>query len=303
MKFNAEELFDLTTDSPQFFKVTGLDESYAFCRKVAFSHYENFPVASILLPKQQRDYIAAIYTFARIADDIADELTEIPIERRLDALARMEALLRIKTHNPVFMAIAATMAAFSIPSLPFQKLLEAFRRDVGFVQPENFDSIKNYCEHSANPVGELVLRIFGLYSAETAPLSDAICTGLQLVNFWQDLTVDLKKERCYIPKDYLIKYELSKENLQDEKKSIKLELCLSELYDLTESFFTLGRGLIPLLKHFKLKLEIAATIAGGSFVLDKVRMLGTDILNKRPAISGKIDVLRVIFRTITRELI
>lgn len=304
MKFSKEELFELTEESGGRFACPR-DEAYNFCRRLALSHYENFPVGSVLLPQAQRPYIFAVYAFARIADDIADELTDIDESIRIEALNKMASLIdstsfySIEKGNPVFLALHRTMKKLSLPSEPFLKLLEAFRRDINFKKPETWDDVLDYCRHSANPVGELLLRIFGRYNARTATLSDKICTALQLVNFWQDLSVDLPGGRCYIPEEVLKLNGMTEENLHEEKKSGKLRVSLDVLYDYSRRLFEDGSELIRLLKPLRLRLEIAATIEGGKEILKKTESLGTKIIEQRPEL-GKADFLKIFIRAFTK---
>ena len=303
MKFTSEELFELTSLGGGRFKAGNTDEAYSFCEKLARSHYENFPVASILIPAAPRRHIFSVYAFARIADDIADELIEINKAERLTMLDEMEKFMFNNNYsiqnsgNPIYLALDTTIKKLQIPSLPFQKLLSAFRRDINFKQPETFADLEDYCQYSANPIGELVLRIFGLYNEKTAYPSDNICTGLQLVNFWQDISLDLKNNRLYIPKNLLEKYKLNEENLHDEKFSAKLRISLDEIYDYTEKFFITGKELIPCLKPLRLQLEIAATIEGGKMILNKLRALGVEVFRNRPRINHG-DIIPVFFRSI-----
>ncbi len=305
MKFTAEELFELTSLDGGRFKSNSVAEGYDFCRKLAVSHYENFPVASILLPKDQRHHVFAVYAFARIADDIADELTELEKEKRIEALIDYDEILTRSIvagedlFNPVFLALRHTMQVKMIPPIPFQKLLTAFRRDMEFKQPQSIADLTDYCFYSANPVGELVLRIFNIFNAKTSYFSDNICTALQMVNFWQDLSVDLQKGRLFIPDDILKKYGLQKENLHDKKYSHKLSKVLKELYDTTENFFETGKEIIQYLKPLRLKKEIEVTIDGGETILKKIRDLDVGILNKRPKLN-KIDIFRIFSRSIIK---
>ncbi|MCK5742465.1 MAG: squalene/phytoene synthase family protein, partial [Chlorobi bacterium] len=197
--------------------------------------------------------------------------------------------------NPIFIALRHTTDRHKIPGATLEKLLTAFKRDINFTQARSMDDHLDYCTYSANPVGELVLRIHGAYNSETAVLSDKICTGLQLVNFWQDLSRDIKIGRHFIPKDFMSKFELTKENLFDEKNSTKLKLCLNELYDYSESLFDEGRELIPHLPGFRLKKEIGVTIEGGMRILNKSRSLGSEIIYMRPKLNG-IDIASILFR-------
>ncbi|MES2765939.1 MAG: squalene synthase HpnC [Bacteroidota bacterium] len=305
MKFSPSELFDMATPDGGALGVESVEEAYGFCEKIATSHYENFPVGSLLIPKKQRPHFYSVYAYSRLADDIADELSDDP-EIRLKALNDLENLLKSeafkngicnKKCNPVFLALRTTIDELHIPQKPFLKLLKAFRQDILFEQPETFKDLTSYCENSANPVGELVLRIFRLYNETTAEYSDAVCTGLQLANFWQDFSIDLPKARLYIPLEFLKKYGLQKDNLQEPENSAKFRKCLDELLKITDEYFLKGTELLPFLKDKRLRLEIAITIEGGRMITQKVRELGADVLFKRPVLTKK-DYFSIAFRAL-----
>ncbi|MDA3844706.1 MAG: squalene/phytoene synthase family protein [Candidatus Kapabacteria bacterium] len=301
MKIKAEDLTDLSKPDGGKFKVNSLNEAQEFCRKLAAGHYENFPVGSVIIDRNLRPDYFSVYAFSRTADDIADELTHLDKTELISVLDNYRDLLynedfdSSESGNPIFIALRHTTEKHDIPAAVLEKLLTAFKRDINFSQARNLDDHLDYCNYSANPVGELVLRIHGAYNSKTAPLSDKICSGLQLVNFWQDLSRDIKIGRHFIPNDLMSKFELTKENLFDENNSAKLKLCLNELYDYTESLFEEGRELIPHLPGFRLKKEIAVTIKGGMRILNKSRSLGSEIIYRRPKLNG-IDIASILFR-------
>ena len=184
-------------------------EAFAHCEALARSHYENFPVASLALPRRIRPYVAAVYAFARTADDYADEGERTP-EERLALLDAWEVMLHKAyegdaTH-PVFVAITATAEETGMPKQLLLDLLHAFRMDVTVKRYRTFEDVLGYCRYSANPVGRLVLHLFGESRAETTTPSDAICTGLQLANFYQDYSVDLSRGRLYVPLDEMARF-------------------------------------------------------------------------------------------------
>ncbi len=295
-KFTLTELLELTSAEGGRFAVGNADAAVEFCRRLATSHYENFPVGSLLVGKARRKHFYTIYSFARIADDIADEFTDDPVTR-LEALERMAAMLELPegapVTNPVFLALAVTVKDNFIPVATLKKLLTAFTDDINFVQPHDYDGLESYCSNSANPVGELILRLYSLYNEETAPLSDAVCTGLQLVNFWQDLTRDIPVGRMYIPVSLMEKYSLTQDELKaPDITNPALSALLEELCEKTAGYFTFGRGLLRYLKPLSLRLEIALTIRGGMMVLDMVKRLGTAVFTKRPKLR-KIDYIKL----------
>ena len=303
-KYTAEDLFSLASPDGGRFAVDNPDAAYDFCRQRAQTHYENFPVGSMLIPGEQRPHIFAVYAFSRIADDISDELTDYPKEKRIELLEGMKAELSSENYhqagNPVFMALKKTMKTKLIPPEPLEKLIDAFIMDVNFRQPQDYTDLEYYCVHSANPVGELVLRIFDQYNEKNAYLSDKICTGLQLVNFWQDLSRDMKIGRFYIPENLMNKYKITQENIQYSENSKKVEEILNEIYDYSENFFKIGVKLVEYLKPLRLKAEIAVTIEGGMTILDKTRKLKAEILFRRPKIN-KTGIISVLIRSLFKH--
>src|SRR5262245_18379304 len=182
-----------------------LDEARAACARVATRHYENFPVASFFLPPVERAALRAVYAFARAADDFADEPEHEGA--RLERLAEWERMLRRAfagdAEHPIFVALGDAARRHALPIDPFLDLLEAFRMDARETQYTSWASLLGYCRLSANPVGRIVLRVFGQDDVETIALSDAVCTGLQLANHWQDLGIDTARGRPYVPRDAL----------------------------------------------------------------------------------------------------
>ncbi len=289
MKFTFEELDELTKEHGGRFGVDSSDSAFEFCRILSQTHYENFPVASFLIKKAWRKYIFAVYAFARIADDIADEIIQIPEEDRINLLNNLDKLIQTedfsRIKNPVIKALIITIRDKKIPIEPFQNLLTAYKMDINFKQAETFYELMDYCKYSAEPIGELVLRITDNYSDQNILLSDKICSALQLINFWQDFSLDLMKNRVFIPMEYLAKYDLEVNDLFERKKTHNLNSCLNELYDRTEILLREGSELIKYLKNLRLKLEIKATVLGGATILNKIRKLQANILVKRPKLS------------------
>lgn len=306
MKFKDEELLELTTQSGGRFKAESLGEAEFFCRELALSHYENFPVGSLIIPKQRRKHFYSIYAFARIADDIADELISLDKETRIKALDDFDFLLHDNyfssgvSGNPIFIALQQTFAEKDIPRQPLRALLLAFKRDIYFAKAEHFAELEDYCQYSANPVGELILRLFDECNDVTKGLSDKICAGLQLINFWQDISVDIEKGRVYIPNDILQKYGIKFdkhfiEQIDNGNNAAKLLQCLDEIYDITERYINEGSDLINHLNSFRLRAEIAITVEGGKKMLNMVRKMGCNIIKARPKLN-KIHYIAILLR-------
>ncbi len=264
-----------------------LEPAYRECQKQAFGHYENFPVASLLLPKASRPHVAALYAFARTADDYADE--ERYEGKRLTLLSRWENDLKSALKNKkaplIHQAFAHTLKVIHIsPTLPFQ-LLKAFRMDVVRHRYSTWNSLLYYCRHSANPVGRMVLLISGIRDEKLHHYSDFICSGLQLVNFWQDTAIDLKRGRIYYPLKELKKSGVGEKDLLALKDSPQVRRLVQNAVDFTESYF---RGGLPLLDAVsgRLKLELKATCLGGLGILRKIRRMDYNVLQHRPVWSA-----------------
>ncbi|NQW29495.1 MAG: squalene/phytoene synthase family protein [Ignavibacteria bacterium] len=257
-------------------KVYSVTEAYAWCLNLASTHYENFPVASRFLPARMRLHVTAVYAFARFADDVADEPWTTDPKARLDTLDLIGTALvgTINTHgHPIFMALHATIAQLQLPLSPFQKLISAFKQDVTFTPPNTWDDVMDYCARSANPVGELVLRIADEGSESAIKFSNDICTGLQIINFVQDTSVDLARGRKTYPGDAAAAIEIAK------------------------GLFVSGLRVVNSVKNFRLRLELKFIIAGGIRVTELCQELGSKITTQRPAIR-RTDYLRILFRVV-----
>lgn len=294
MKFSPSHLAALATPLGGEFAVASTADAYAFCRSLSRTHYENFPVGSLLIPQQVQPHFFSVYAFSRIADDIADE-PGLDTTTRLALLDQFEALLNTDSlpmpGNPVFAALHQTRIHCNIPTEPFVRLLNAFRQDIHFQQPSTWHDVHAYCSGSANPVGELVLRIFGLYTDTTGTYSDDICTALQLANFWQDISVDRKRGRIYIPEYILQKHNIAANDLLQERISgnlpDKFAPVVQELVEYTEPLFSRGESLLRYLSSSRLRLEIAITIEGGREILRATAATERNILLRRPIVHKR----------------
>jgi squalene synthase HpnC len=255
----------------------------------AKSHYENFPVISFFIPKELQKHIAVIYWFARTADDIADE-GSLSEEIRLKQLEEFENnftnALNSKPRNDFESALVNTIRGKNFTQSLFYDLLKAFKQDVIKKRYENFEEVIEYCKHSANPVGRLILELFDIRNEDAFRLSDKICTALQLTNFYQDLQIDFRKGRIYLPEDELQKFNVSKKSFELKENSLNLQQLLRHNISRTEQMFKEGRGL---LKHLKgrLKFEISWTILGGEEILKKIKKIEYNTINIRPELSKR----------------
>src|SRR5436305_4283995 len=192
-----------------------LAEARGYCARLARAHYENFSVASWFLPARLRQHFFNVYAYCRISDDLGDEVGDAAASLELlhQWHRELDACYEGSPKHPVFVALAETVKQFDIPKHEFSDLLIAFRQDQTVARFETFNDVLAYCHYSANPVGHLVLYLCGYRDAERQQLSDYTCTALQLANFWQDVKVDLKKNRVYIPQEDLRRFGISQENL------------------------------------------------------------------------------------------
>lgn len=271
-----------------------LSQAYQYCDMIAKQHYENFPTASLLLKQNLRPAVAVIYAFARTADDFADE-GDIPKHERLRKLDawehQLELSLLAKSENPVFIALADVMEKFSLPVQLFRDLLTAFRMDVNFTGFESLEELSLYAKYSANPIGRLMLNLHQVDDEHALLYSDAICTALQLTNFWQDLKIDIPNGRCYLAREWLHEANISvKDILVGNIASKQAQPALQKAILETEHLFHVGFGLLPYLP-LRLRMQIAATLAGGMAILKTTSML-EDPLHQRPVL-GRFDWLKV----------
>ena len=263
-----------------------LQHAYRHCRQLAFGHYENFPVASLLLPQPQRDAIAAIYAYARTADDFADE-AEHAADRIPKLKAWMARLDKAPGEDPIFVALADARARFKLPKPLLQALVKAFLQDCRKARYADFGQLLAYCKQSADPVGRLVLRVFQLDDARNVADSDAICTALQLTNHWQDLGKDVSlRDRIYLPQDEMKRFGVREAELKLGHFDAKLQGLMKFQVDRAEASFAQGEGLAARLPG-RLGLEIRLTLLGGRAILAKIRRQEYNTLTRRPHLGKK----------------
>ena len=286
--------------------------AYAWCERLARRHYENFPVASFLLPAAMRPHIAAIYAFARAADDFADEGDRAPAERlslldewggRLSACVRSGTAVRPSPSSPVpgadaiFLALGHTIRSCALPVALFEDLLSAFRQDVGTTRYATWADLMDYCRRSANPVGRLVLRVSGREDAGLDRASDAVCTALQLTNFWQDLERDWQKGRLYVPRDDYARFGAREADLDARAMSPEWRETLSEMAVRTRRLFEEGRAVCDGLGG-RLRYELRLTWLGGVRILDRLERSGFDVFTDRPTL-GRSDVPALLWSAVS----
>ena len=295
-----------------------MNDAYAHCERLAREHYENFPVASRLLPRRMRPHIAAIYAFARIADDIADEGDAPPAQRlrsleewrrRLHSTAESTTdrsttdahgytrILSGESHTKVFIALHQTIAECRLPVSLFDDLISAFAQDVSVKQYATWADVLDYCRRSANPVGRLVLRVAGRDDAALDAASDALCTALQLTNFWQDFALDWGKGRLYVPADVWQPSAARLPDLEAHRVTPEWRAALAEASRRTRALFARGRGVCDGVDG-RLRWELRATWLGGVRVLDKFEASRYDVFGSRPVLSAA-DAPGILMKMVT----
>jgi hydroxysqualene synthase len=272
-----------------------LDEAYATCERVARQHYENFPVASWLLPAAMRPHVAAVYAFARMADDIADEDVASAEERhrKLDewlehlhrAAAGTSANTGSREVDATFLALSHSVRTLDLPTSLLEDLVSAFRQDITVHRYATWGDLFDYCRRSANPVGRLVLRIAGRRDEPLDTASDHVCTALQLTNFWQDLAIDWRRGRLYLPETELRATGAAETDLDAGRLTAAWREALQRAVQVTRDRFIRGRFVCDAVNG-RLRYELRATWLGGMRILERLERTNFDVLAQRPTISA-----------------
>jgi len=298
MMFRSTFADDLARYGPQAVATCSLtrEEAFIYCQNLAQSHYENFAVASFLLPRHLRPHFHAIYSYCRWADDLADEVPSTTQSMELMQWweEQLHACYLGSAQHPVFIAMSETVQQFDIPKHPFLDLLSAFRQDQSTTHYRTFDELRDYCCRSANPVGQLVLYLGRCASLENILLADYVCTGLQLANFWQDVGNDFRRGRVYLPQEDRTRFGYTEEDLQGECCNEAFVQLMEFEVDRAEQFFQQGRPLIRRLPKF-LRLDVSLFIEGGLAILQKLRDCNYQVWGPRPRLS-KWEKMRLVPR-------
>jgi squalene synthase HpnC len=250
-------------------------------------HYENFPVASLLAPSALRPAIRAIYRFARTADDIADEGDAVPAERlrQLDALvSELDAIER--GESGAWPDLAAAVRAHRLPLAHFRDLLSAFAQDVVTLRYATFVDVRDYCRRSADPIGRLLLALYETTDAEATGWSDSICTGLQLVNFWQDVAVDWGKGRVYLPREDMERFDVGEAHIAQQR----VDHCWTALMRFeVDRARQLLHGGAPLTRALpgRIGLELRLVVLGGLRILERIDLCDGDVFRRRPMLAAR----------------
>jgi squalene synthase HpnC len=276
------------------------DDGRAYTRWLATNHYENFHVVSFLLPKRLHQDFYNVYAYCRWADDLADEIGDTAESLRLLDWWRgeLDAMYQGHATHPVFAALASTVAQYTIPRQPFSDLLDAFVQDQTVTRYRNWEELFGYCRNSANPVGRLILYLCGYNDAARQRLSDATCTALQLANFWQDVTVDLLKDRVYIPLEVIERHGYTLEELFARRFTPAFASVMREVVGRARDLFLEGLPLSAMVDR-RLAIDLDLFSRGGMRVLEKIEQQGYDVLAARPAIS-KMERVGLLLGSVAR---
>jgi squalene synthase HpnC len=288
---------ELTTYGPRSVKggrAPSLEEARGYCERLAKTHYENFTVASWLLPRRLRPHFHAIYAYCRWADDLADETGggQSAVELLDWWEEQLEECYQRKATHPVFIALAPTIEEFKIPIEPFRDLLTAFRQDQNRKRYETFNDLLGYCRNSANPVGRLVLYVGRHATDQNFALSDSICTGLQLANFWQDVARDWEIGRVYLPQESCRSAGYSAEMFERREFNAEFRALMAGEVERAEQYLRAGEPLVERVGR-ELAIDVALFIRGGLAILAVIRRLDYNVWRRRPEVS-KLAKLKLL---------
>ncbi len=271
-----------STSRPRF----SLAEAEDYCRRLTRWHYENFPVASLLLPRPLRQHFCNVYAYCRWADDLADEIGNR--QHSLDLLDwwldELHECYQGRAWHPVFVALRRTVEQFGIPVEPFEDLLSAFRQDQLVREYATFEQLLDYCRRSANPVGRLVLYVCGRAGPQNFAWSDSICTGLQLTNFWQDVRRDFQIGRVYLPREDRQRFGYSDQDLAAQRTNDAFRALLRFEVDRAERFLRDGLPLVDQMPG-RLQVDVEMFAAGGLRILERIRAIDYGVWQRRPVLT------------------
>ncbi|MFQ3592709.1 MAG: squalene synthase HpnC [Gemmataceae bacterium] len=271
-----------------------------YCRWVTLTHYENFRVASCLLPRRLVPHFHGIYAYCRWSDDLGDETGSDASRLLAWWRGQLEACFRGQASHPVFVALQPTIERFGLPLEPFADLLSAFEQDQVVRRYENYDQLRDYCRRSANPVGRLVLYLFEQHDERRGVLSDHICTALQEANFWQDVARDYMIGRIYIPREECRRFGVTEAMIAKRDVTPEFRNLMRFLVNRTRATFAAGEPLVKQLsEEFRPDLELF--LAGGRAILDAIETADFDVLTNRPTLS-KWDQTKLLLGAVGRKM-
>jgi len=287
-------------DSAAMNRTWSVEDSLEYTKWLATHHYENFHVVSFLLPKRLHQDFYNVYSFCRWADDLGDEIGDKAESLRLLDWWQheLDAMYAGEARHPVFTALRGTTLKYGIPQQPFSDLIRAFVQDQKVARYESWDGVLDYCVYSANPVGRLVLYLCGYSDAERQHLSDATCTALQLANFWQDVIVDLTKDRVYIPLEVMQRNRYTVEQLFARQMNENFRRVMIEIVERARDLFYEGLPLARMVDR-RLAIDLDLFSRGGMHVLKKIEQQNYDVLSRRPKIS-KVERVGLLLASVAR---
>jgi squalene synthase HpnC len=278
-----------------------VEAAFAYCERMARGHYENFPVASRFVPARLRPFVWAVYAFARSADDFADEARFAG--RRAEALGfweeQLERCFHGEAEHPVFIALRDAVEKCDLPIAPLRDMLTAFTMDLSVNRYQTYAQLERYFQHSAHPVGRLVLHIFGYREPSLHCFSDDVCAALQLTNFLQDVGIDLAKDRIYLPQEDLKHFGVTESMLFARQVTPELRDLYRFEVARARSLFERGRPIIDRVGP-ELGFELAMIWQGGNTILDKLEAVGYDVFRRRPTLNAA-DKARMVARAATQR--
>ncbi len=294
---------DLVRSGPALARSYNLAEAEQYTRWLARSHYENFHVATFLLPRRLHQDFFNVYAFCRWADDLGDEIGDARESVRLLEWWRqeLETMYAGAAKHPVFVALRRTVERHALPMEPFADLIRAFVQDQTVTRYRTWEELYGYCRYSAHPVGRLVLYLCGYRDAERQRLADATCTGLQLANFWQDVTVDLDKGRVYLPLEVLERNRYSLEDLLARRATAEFRAVMREAVEVARRWFQEGQPLAERVGR-RLAVDVELFNRGGLRILEKIEEQDYNVLRRRPAIS-RAERIRLLARAVAQAFL
>ncbi len=269
-----------------------IDEAFGHCERLAKRHYENFSVGTRLIPRKLRKHFYSIYAFSRGVDDLGDEAEGDRLELLDEWQNQLDLCYSGTPTHTYFIALRETIRQFDIPREPFHRLIEANRRDQTVLKHPDYAELLDYCAHSANPVGHLVLYVFGHREPELHLIADSTCTALQLANFWQDVERDYKIGRIYLPTDEMAEFGVTEQMIRDGNATPEFRKLMRFQVDRTRRLFIEGYELVHRVKG-QAKIDLALFTGGGLTVLREIEKLDYDVLTKRPEVS-KLTKMRLL---------